>query len=111
MPAERNGVALAGLYLSPVLSYRALSNAPTAFNTPVNSGRRGGAGVLVGWQLPLGHPSAPHLVFDFAVGVLTWARLGDDRTSDPAYYDYVDEPIFRRTGILPDVRYGLGFQF
>ena len=109
--AERTEVALAGLYLSPVLSYRSVNSEPTAFNTPINSGRRGGAGALVGWQLPLGRPGVPHLVFDFAVGGLVWARLGDDRTSDPAYYDYVHEPIFRRTGFLPDVRYGLGFQF
>ena len=103
--------ALAGFYLSPVLSYRALGTSPTVFNTPINSGRRGGAGLLLGWQLPLGRAAAPHLVFDFAVGVLAWTRLGNDRTSDPSYYATVNEPIFKRTGLLPDARYGLGFQF
>jgi hypothetical protein len=100
-----------GFYLAPVLSYRVLSTSAGAFDEPVNKGRRGGAGLLIGRQLSLGRREIPHLVFDVAVGVIAWRRLGPDRTSDPAYYAYINEPIFKRTGFLPDLRYGLGFQF
>ena len=111
LPSRTGEAPTNGLYLSSVLSYRALSTSAGAFNEPVNRGRRGCAGLLVGWQLPLGRSGVPHLVLDGAVGVMVWRRLGPDRTSDPAHYADINEPIFKRTGFLPDVRYGLGFQF
>lgn len=111
LPGHKSEAPMDGLYLSPVLSYRALSTSAGAFSQPVNTGRRGGAGLLLGWQLPLGRRGVPHLIFDGAVGVVAWRRLGDDHTSDPGYYAHINEPIFKRTGPLPDVRYGLGFQF
>ena len=111
LPVNWQRKPLSGLYLSPVLSYRVLSTTAGEFDLPVNRGKRVGGGLLLGWQVPLFPSVLPNLLFDGAVGVVAWTRLGDDRTSDPTYYAYINEPIFKRTGILPDVRYGLGYRF
>ena len=100
-----------GLYLSPVLSYRALRTTAGNFDRPVNTGKRAGGGLLLGWQVPPFPRMLPNLIFDGAVGVIAWTRLGEDRTSAPGYYAQIGEPIFKRTGFLPDVRYGLGYRF
>ena len=111
LPVGRSKPPLQGLYLSSVLSYRALSTTAGDFNLPVNSGKRAGGGLLLGWQVPPFPGILPNLVFDGAVGIVAWTRLGDDQTSDPGYYAYIGEPIFKRTGFLPDARYGLGYRF
>jgi hypothetical protein len=111
LPARWAETPLQGFYVSPVLSYRALSTTAGDFDQPVNSGKRGGAGLLLGWQAPPFPHILPNLVIDASAGVVAWTRLGADRTSDPAYYASINEPIFKRTGFLPDARYGLGYRF
>lgn len=112
-PVSWSAAPLTGLYVSPVLSYRVLHTSfgyyyRTAWE-PVRS-QRGGAGLMFGWQAPLGQWVSSRLVLDVAAGVVGWVRLGAD-SPDSVSYLFRTESVRRRPGLRPDCRAGLGYRF
>ncbi|TGE19730.1 hypothetical protein [Hymenobacter elongatus] len=113
LPARKTVGSLAGLYVSPVLNYRAMRTTDGYFGSTPSIVRvqRIGLGALLGWQVALNRNQAPRFVLDFAGGVLYRARLGADHVDDPYGY-YTGSGVPRhRIGIGPDARIGLGYQF
>lgn len=101
---------LAGLYLSPVVSYRSMEYRYSD-DSSITTGQRGGAGILLGWQLPMGNlRRAPCLVLDTAVGYLYWNRLGTDRTT-PINAGSNFTADIAQTGPKLNIRLGVGIQF
>lgn len=100
----------AGFYLSPVLAYRALASAFALDGDLYTRGRRLGAGLMVGYQLPLGQPSTSRVAFDLSVGLLNWGRIGTDRSEVNPAQPHSSSPELRETGPRPDFRLGVGFR-
>ncbi|RSK49529.1 hypothetical protein [Hymenobacter rigui] len=98
---------LAGVYAAPTLGYRSVRQ--NAFYNHYNENRKlGGAGVLLGAQLPLGHQS--RLLLDIAGGIMAWKRLDKNPyASTPGYYD--NKTYYEEGGAIFDGRLSLGYRF
>lgn len=101
---------MAGLYLSPVLSYRALASAFALDGDLYTRGQRVGAGLMVGYQLLLGPPSTSRVALDLSMGLLNWSRMGADRSEGDPARPYSSGPELGETGARPDFRLGVGFR-
>ncbi|GAA4353595.1 hypothetical protein GCM10023185_14390 [Hymenobacter saemangeumensis] len=101
---------MTGFYVSPVVSYRAVSAAYLLDGNLLTHGKRAGTGLLAGYQLPLGKPGTSRLALDASMGLLYWNRLGTDRTDvDPARPGSTG-PDLKQTGLIPDFRLGVGIK-
>lgn len=116
-PARRRAAPLAGIYVSPVLNYRALRlTQGYGGSTPATTkAHRLAAGVLLGWQHPLSKQTGHRFLLDLALGTYYQARIGTDQVNDPyAYYStFSDANNYDsiRPGLRPDARAGIGYQF
>ncbi|MCC2545957.1 hypothetical protein LJY25_05835 [Hymenobacter sp. BT175] len=104
--AER--APLTGLYVAPVVSYRL--RRVVYMGSTNRQGHRGGAGFLLGYQLPLGPAARARFVLDGAAGAMAWTRLGSDQQVQPLASPEQPLPI-GGTGLVPDARLGLGYRF
>lgn len=100
----RRKEALTGLYVAPVLSLRSASTDYRVANF------FGGAGLMLGAQLPLA--CKRRLLLDASAGVMAWQLLSNGqeaRRRQEAGY----EPLtnYGLHPVLPDVRLGLGWRF
>jgi len=99
---------LNGFYVAPTVSYRAVRQMHYYSISPERR-KLGGAGVLLGAQVPLGS----RLLLDLSGGVMTWGRL-DQRSADegiPSGYDYDDQTYYEREKVVFDGRLSLGYRF
>ncbi|RSK31103.1 hypothetical protein [Hymenobacter metallilatus] len=98
---------LAGVYVAPTLGYRGVKQ--NAYYNAYNENRKlGGAGVLLGAQLPLGHQS--RFLLDVAGGIMTWRRLNKSPyAGTPGYYD--TGTYYEENGAVFDGRLSLGYRF
>lgn len=125
-PSQRNGVALsvrrylksnsalAGPYLSPMMSYRQIKDVSYHFgpSSPVIvRAKRIGTGALLGWQLPLGYAKPRRWTLDMAVGAIYWGRVGSDTVEDITNSYHGPDAESSRDGWWVDLRGGLGYQF
>lgn len=102
-PFLSQGRAPLGVHIAPVLSYRAIRETINYNNQDLHvRSRLGGAGVLVGIQVPLGF----RFVFDAAGGYVAWRRLWDDSrvNVEASTYREIDPAVF-------DGRLGIGYRF
>ncbi|WP_460576186.1 hypothetical protein [Hymenobacter coalescens] len=100
-----------GLYVAPALSYRAVRDNPHYSTYDVRK-KFGGAGALLGVQVPVGLQG--RLVLDAAAGVMVWQQVGqarvyDKNISSSEYFNL--KPIYELSPVLPDLRVGLGVRF
>ncbi len=101
---------MTGFYCSPVVSYRALASTYLLDGNLVTRGKRVGAGLMIGYQLPLGRPGTSRVALDMSMGLLSWSRIGTDRSEvDPAQPNS-SGPDLKQTGPRPDFRLGIGFR-
>lgn len=110
---DKSALALGGVYISPIVSYRDWRVIDGYVgNTPVTiHARRQGAGSFIGWQIPFTNKQPRAVLIDLAVGAIYWNRIGSDRVDNhPSYYED-DENWMIKTGLKPDMRLGLGYQF
>ena len=100
--------ALQGLYVAPVVGYRAMTlDANVQLAT-----RRSllGAGLMVGWQANF--PNCRQFFFDAALGAMSWHKVGADRVQGDFHPDYEVRPCFyERSAVLVDGRLGVGIRF
>jgi len=98
---------LAGIYAAPTLSYRAIKQ-DTYYSLSTEKRKLGGAGVLLGAQVPLG--GRGRLLLDVSGGIMAWKRLdqGPQNTA-PGYYD--NETFYERNSSVFDGRISLGYRF
>jgi hypothetical protein len=99
---------LNGFYAAPTLSYRAVRQLHYYRSSPERR-KLGGAGVLLGAQVPLGS----RLVLDVSGGAMSWGRLdqqsADEAASSSYYYD--NETFYERNKVVFDGRLSLGYRF
>ncbi|WP_345071794.1 hypothetical protein [Hymenobacter fastidiosus] len=101
---------MTGFYCSPVVSYRALASTWLLDGNLFTRGKRLGAGLMIGYQFPLGRPSTSRVALDVSTGLLNWSRIGTDRSEvDPAQPNS-SGPALNKTGPSPDFRLGVGFR-
>ncbi|MCR5887907.1 hypothetical protein LRS06_08970 [Hymenobacter sp. J193] len=96
---------LAGIYVAPTVSYRAVRQ--TLGYMADYKSRLGGAGVLVGAQCPIG--ASGRLLLDVSGGVMAWKRLDQPAASDRETYD--TETFYERNKAVFDGRLSLGYRF
>jgi hypothetical protein len=98
---------LAGVYVAPTLGYRAVRQ--NAYYSAYNENRKlGGAGVLLGAQVPLG--GRGRLLLDVSGGLMAWKRLDKSKfTNVPGYYD--NKTYYDEGGAIFDGRLSLGYRF
>lgn len=99
---------LNGFYVAPTLSYRAVRQ---LYYYGTSQGRRklGGAGVLLGAQMPL----SCRLLLDVSGGIMTWGRLDEKQASNigSGSYSYDNRTYYERQRTVFDGRISLGYQF
>ncbi|RSK42731.1 hypothetical protein [Hymenobacter perfusus] len=96
---------LLGVYAAPTLSFRSARQQFYYSSTRYTS-KLGGAGGLLGVQLPLGN----RLLLDVSGGVMTWKRLDETELSSlPSYYRY--KTYYEEQGTVFDGRLSLGYRF
>lgn len=99
---------LSGFYVAPTVSYRAVRQMHYYSISPERR-KLGGAGVLLGAQLPLGS----RLLLDVSGGVMSWGRLDqkseDEATSGSYYPD--NRTYYERDKVVFDGRLSLGYRF
>lgn len=98
---------LNGFYAAPTLSYRAVRQLHYYGSSPEHS-KLGGAGVLLGAQVPLGS----RLLLDVSGGVMSWNRLdrqSADEVASPYYHD--NRTYYEREKAVFDGRISLGYRF
>jgi hypothetical protein len=100
-----------GLYVAPVLSYRAVRETPSY--SPMDVSKRFvGAGALFGAQIPVGLQQ--RLVIDAAAGLMGWQQVGEVQVRHTGSYpeqQYNLKPLYELSPVLPDVRLGVGLRF
>lgn len=99
---------LNGFYAAPTVSYRAVRQ--MNYNSFKPERRKlGGAGVLLGAQLPLGN----RLLLDVSGGIMTWNRLDQKATDEAAQgaYYYDNQTYYEREKVVFDGRLSLGYRF
>ncbi|WP_022825216.1 hypothetical protein [Hymenobacter norwichensis] len=99
---------LNGFYAAPTLSYRAVRQLHYYSISPERR-KLGGAGVLLGAQVPLGS----RLLLDASGGVMSWSRLdqqsADEAASNLYYRD--SRTYYEREKVVFDGRLSLGYRF
>ncbi|QIX61713.1 hypothetical protein FY528_10950 [Hymenobacter lutimineralis] len=96
---------LAGLYVAPTMSYRAVRQ---TFGYEVDyKSKLGGVGALLGAQCPIG--ASGRLLLDIAGGVMTWKRLDARPTAGQEYHS--TETFYERNETVFDGRLSLGYRF
>lgn len=99
---------LNGFYVAPTVSYRAVRQM-RYYNISPKHRKLGGAGLLLGAQVPLGR----RLLLDVSGGVMSWGRL-DQRSADEVasspYYDD-NQTFYERNKVVFDGRLSLGYRF
>ena len=101
--------SLQGLYVAPVLGYRAITFT-NAYQPPLRRHLLG-TGMLLGFQANF--PRAKQFFWDASVGAMSWGRMGSDQLagSTPGQ-DYISEKSFyERSNAVFDGRLGLGYRF
>ncbi|MCB2378654.1 hypothetical protein LGH70_13720 [Hymenobacter sp. BT635] len=104
----RNRASLTGLYVAPVLSYRAVGL--RGYRQPDTKQRFAGVGTMVGWQLAASRGS--RLFLDASLGLMAWQQLGKNKVAGempPGYY--TPDSYYERTPVTIDGRLGIGFKF
>jgi hypothetical protein len=99
---------LNGFYVAPTVSYRAVRQMHYYSISPERR-KLGGAGVLLGAQLPLGS----RLLLDVSGGVMSWGRLdqkSDDEATSGSYYPD-NRTYYERDKVVFDGRLSLGYRF
>ena len=98
---------LAGFYVAPTLSTRLVKQA-FHYSRERVSRKLGGAGVLLGVQVPLTQQG--RLLLDAAAGAMAWGRLGTDQVQNPAPYGD-NRTYYEQHGMVLDGRLGVGYSF
>jgi hypothetical protein len=102
---------LAGLYVAPTLSYRAVRQ-QVYYQLAEQRRKLGGAGALLGAQVPMS--AKGRLVLDVSGGVMCWTRLDAPPAVYgivPSYYYYDDRTYLERNAAVFDGRISLGYRF
>ncbi|WP_139924885.1 hypothetical protein [Hymenobacter sp. DG01] len=100
---------LAGLYVAPTLSYRGIRQ-DSGYGPEVVRRKLGGAGVLLGSQMPLG--AQRRFLLDVSGGLMSWARIGQDQIRNYRRGGgYYEEETFYENGTVFDGRISLGYRF
>ncbi|MBO0358344.1 hypothetical protein J0X19_10345 [Hymenobacter sp. BT186] len=99
---------LNGFYVAPTVSYRAVRQL-YYYGTSQERRKLGGAGMLLGAQVPLGS----RLLLDVSGGVMTWGRLDRQSTDEAASgaYHYDNKTFYERNKSVFDGRLSLGYRF
>ncbi|MCA8832352.1 hypothetical protein [Hymenobacter pini] len=100
---------LAGFYVAPTLSYRAVRQ-QSRYWLEEQRRKLGGAGTLLGAQFPVA--AKGRLVLDVSGGVMWWKRLDTppaEYNLAPAYYD--EKTYLERNKAVFDGRLSLGYRF
>ena len=96
---------LLGVYVAPTLSFRS-ARQQFYYSSASYKSKLGGAGGLLGVQLPLGG----RLLLDVSGGVMTWKRLDKTELSSlPSHYRY--KTYYEEQGTVFDGRLSLGYRF
>ena len=93
---------LRGFYIAPTLSSRFFKDAYFGSNQARHV--LGGAGALLGAQVPVG--KSGRWLLDFAGGVMAWRRLNADRDAG-----YSSKSYYEEQNAVPDGRISLGYNF
>ena len=104
---QRHQTGLAGFYLAPTLSYRAARQS-SYYSFAPEKRKLGGAGALLGVQVPLGGQG--RLLLDVSGGIMAWKRL-DGSGVDPTLGQYDDKTYYERNTPVFDGRISLGYRF
>ncbi|WP_426490011.1 hypothetical protein [Hymenobacter sp. 102] len=98
---------LAGMYVAPTLGYRNVKQ--HSYYSFYNENRKlGGAGLLLGAQMPLGRQS--RLLLDVSGGIMAWKRLDKSPYANTlGYYD--NKTYYDEGGAIVDGRLSLGYRF
>lgn len=104
---QRHQTGLAGFYLAPTLSYRAARQS-SYYSFTTERRKLGGAGALLGAQVPLG--GRGRLLLDVSGGIMAWKRL-DGSGVAPASGQYDDKTYYERNTPVFDGRISLGYRF
>ncbi|MFD2784960.1 hypothetical protein [Hymenobacter rubripertinctus] len=104
---QRRPTGLAGFYVAPTLSYRAVQLSPY-YGPTIEKRQLGGAGMLLGAQVPLGRQR--RFLLDVAAGSMSWTRLSPERPSNSGSY-YYQETYYENNSAVFDGRLSLGYRF
>ncbi|HEX8506717.1 MAG TPA: hypothetical protein VF630_15240 [Hymenobacter sp.] len=111
LPRQPKG-PLAGFYVAPGASYRALriNREEEAFSQHFL-----GTGALAGWQGMLPHPSGgqSRAFIDMSLGVMTWRKVGAEtgnRNNNPVS-QFHSQTYYERRAVVLDGRLGVGVRF
>jgi hypothetical protein len=97
---------LNGFYVAPTVSYRAVRQFHY-YSIQQERRKLGGAGVLLGAQVPLGS----RLLLDVSGGVMNWGRLDQQSADEAASGGYDNKTYYEREKTVFDGRLSLGYRF